>query len=146
MCSTLSKNTICNDDLHRLAVCKGARIDYAPLAAAQAVAVKYGGQFFIGLDYAIAENSPEERIVLAHELGHIHTDAFYGMRAPEPVRKRAEMLAERWAVKQLVPKAELCSLLAQGKESWELAEHFNVTEDFMRKACYFYFECGMQAK
>jgi len=143
--SILSKNTICNDDLHRLAVGKGAQIDYAPLPSAQAVAIKMADRFFIGLDYGIPENSPEERIILAHELGHIHTDAFYGLRAPEPVRKHAEMLAERWAVRQLVPKAQLCALLAQGKESWELAEHFNVTEDFIRKACYFYFECGMQA-
>ncbi|MBQ6380779.1 MAG: ImmA/IrrE family metallo-endopeptidase [Clostridia bacterium] len=146
MLNTLSRNTICNNDLHRIAEAKGARIDYAPLPSAQAVAVKCGERFFIGLDCGIPENSPRERIILAHELGHIETDAFYGIRAPEWVRQCAESTAERWAVKQLVPKAALCALLKQGFTAWELAEHFNVTEAFIQKACYLYFECGMQAK
>ena len=73
----------------------------------------------------------------------METDAFYGIRAPEHIRKAAEASAERWAVKQLVPKAQLEQCFAQGLEHWEIAERFNVTEDFLKKACYLYFECGM---
>ena len=144
MFNTLNKNTICNDDLHFLAEAKGAHIDYAVMPATRAVAVKIGSRFFIGLDYGVPENSAEERIILAHELGHIETDAFYGIRAPESVRKIAEAQAERWAVKHLVPKEPFVALLKQGAEQWELAEHFNVTADYIQKAYHLYFECGMQ--
>ena len=33
--------------------------------------------------------------------------------------------------------------LRQGLEPYELAEHFNVTEEFIHKALEFYFECGI---
>ena len=140
----LNKNTICNNDLHHLAEKHGAHIDYAHLPQTTAVALKYGDTFFIGMDYSVPENSAEERMILAHEIGHIETDAFYGMRAPAPVRAAAEIQAERWAVKKLVPKQRFTCLLKQGLEAWELAEHFNVSEAFIRKAYHLYFECGMQ--
>lgn len=141
--NTLSKNTISNHDLHRLAVKKGVHIDYAYMPKAEAVAVKYKGDFFIGLDYSVPENSPAERLMLAHELGHIETDAFYGLRAPELVRQKAEAEAERWAVKKLVPKKSLTTLLKKGLNEWEIAEHFNVTTDFIRRAYQLYFEDGI---
>ncbi len=144
MWNTLSKNTICNDDLHRLAQAKGAQIDYAPLQQTKALALKLDNRFFIGIDYAVPENSARERLILAHELGHIETDAFYGIRAPESVRAAAEVQAERWAVRYLVPKEAFTALLKQGLSQWELAEHFNVTEAFIQKAYHLYFECGMR--
>ncbi len=142
--NTLSKNTISNNDLHRLARQKGAQIDYAFMPAAQAVAVKYQDRFYIGLDYSVPENSAAERLMLAHELGHIQTNAFYGLRAPEAVRVYAEAEAERWAVKYLVPKKALTAALKQGLNEWELAEHFNVTPDFIRRAYQLYFEDGIR--
>lgn len=144
MWNTLNKNTICNDDLHILAEQHGATIRYAVMPHTRALALKLGEKFFIGLDYGVPENSAEERLMLAHELGHIQTDAFYGIRAPQERRTLAEAQAERWAVKQLVPKEEFIALLKNGAEEWELAEHFNVTEEFIRKAYRLYFECGMQ--
>ena len=141
--NTSSKNTICNNDLHRLAGQRGAHIDYAYMPAAQAVAVKVKDNFYIGLDYSVPENSPAERLMLAHELGHIETDAFYGLRAPEWVRQKAEAEAERWAVKYLVPKKALTAGLKKGLTEWELAEHFNVTADFIRRAYQLYFEDGI---
>ena len=42
-------------------------------------------------------------------------------------------------VKKLIPKDELEEAVQSGmKTSWELAEYFGVTEDFMKKAvCYY---------
>ena len=144
MLNILNKNTICNDDLHAFAQQHGATIDYAPLPQTTAVAVKLGEKTFIGMDESILENSAAERMLLAHELGHLQTDAFYGMRAPASVRAAAEMQAERWAVKTLVPKHQFTLLLKQGMKVWEIAEYFNVSEAFVRKAYHLYFECGMQ--
>ena len=144
MSNTLSKNTVSNNDLHRIAEKKGVHVCYAYMPQAQAVAVKYAENVFIGLDYSVPENSAAERMMLAHELGHIQTDAFYGIRAPELVRQKAEAEAERWAVKQLVPKRCLTALLKRGLDEWELAEYFNVTPEFIKKAYRLYFECGMR--
>ena len=54
-------------------------------------------------------------------------------------RRRHENKADKWAVRHLVPVADLDDAVAEGcTELWELAERFGVTESFMRKAvCYY---------
>ena len=59
------------------------------------------------------------------------------------IRGKHEQTANRWAVKKLVPKAELVRLLKKGFARWELAEHFEVTEDFINLAIRMYFEYGI---
>lgn len=145
MLNTLNKNTILNHDLHAFAEQRGVQIEYAVMPCAQAAAVKINHRLFIGFDYSVPENSAKERVLLAHELGHVETDAFYGIRAPEYVQKQAEDQAVRWAVKTLVPKQRFLSLLKQGLNEWELAEAFNVTAEFIQTAYHLYFECGMHA-
>lgn len=72
---------------------------------------------------------------LAHEIGHCETLAFYNAYSPLEIRERHESRANRWAVSKLVPVRELTEALKNGiNEIWDLAEFFNVTEDFMRKA------------
>ena len=46
-------------------------------------------------------------------------------------------------MKKLVPKTELVRLLKKGLARWELAEHFEVTEDFINLAIRMYFEYGI---
>lgn len=72
---------------------------------------------------------------LAHEIGHCETLAFYNAYSPLEIREKHEARADRWAVSKLVPVGELTEALKHGiNEIWALAEHFDVTEDFMRKA------------
>lgn len=80
----------------------------------------------------------EETVIMAHELGHCETGAFYNEKTLE-LRSRMEYRADKWAIKKLVPENELIDAFENGvSEIWELAEHFNVTEDFMIKVCEFY--------
>ena len=61
--------------------------------------------------------------------------AFYNTYSPLDIREKQELKADRWAVSRLVPASELFEALESGTvEIWALAEHFDVTEDFMRKA------------
>lgn len=81
----------------------------------------------------------DEKTKLAHELGHCLTGSFYNRFACCDIRQKQEKRADRWAVLRLIPEEELDEAVAEGYDSlWALAEHFGVTEDFMRKAVCFY--------
>jgi len=97
------------------------------------------GSCYIGLDQAVQDGSIQERVHLGHELGHCATGSFYSIYTAIDSRQRHENKADKWAVKKLIPVDELDDAVADGcLEIWELAEHFGVTESFMRKAvCYY---------
>lgn len=81
----------------------------------------------------------DETVKLAHELGHCETGSFYSRTAALDLRQKHENRADRWAIKKLVPKDELEEAVSRGCcEAWELAEHFGVTEPFIRKAVEYY--------
>ncbi len=81
----------------------------------------------------------DEKMKIAHELGHCITNSFYNQRATFDIRQKHENRADKWAIRQLVPKSAFFRALGNGyTEICQLAEYFNVTEDFMRKAyCYY---------
>lgn len=86
---------------------------------------------FIGLDN-------ERRCIMAEELGHHFTSAgqclpkkFYSYNERVNIT-RAEYKALKWAANYLMPEHDLLDTLKSGiEEIWELAEHFNVTEEFV---------------
>lgn len=94
--------------------------------------------------YAIAINQStidckEAKTVLFHELGHCATGSFYNEYSPCDVRKRHENRADKWAIKKLIQEDELKEAISNGyTDLWELAEYFDVTEEFMRKAICWY--------
>ena len=97
------------------------------------------GRCYIGMDYGVLPEESVRRVHLAHELGHCKTGAFYNRWAARDVRKKHENRADKWAVKKLIPVDKLDQAIADGHtELWDLAEHFGVTEDFMRKAVCWY--------
>ena len=132
-----------NDDLYTYAEKRHIAIDTMKIKSKKSFSCTYGGRDFIAIDEQAMESSAEERTHLAHELGHCETGAFYDVDAPEQVRSKAESQATRWAVKKLIPKKEFEVLLKKGLQRWELAEHYNVTEDFIQQAYHLYYECGM---
>lgn len=96
------------------------------------------GRCYIGIDDAVQDGSIQERTHMIHELGHCVTGSFYNRYAAVDYRQKHENRADKWAVLQLIPVEELDQAVADGHtEIWDLAEHFGVTEDFVRKAvCY----------
>jgi len=97
------------------------------------------GRCYIAIDPQKVTSQADEKTKLAHELGHCMTGAFYNVYSPFDSRWRNENRADKWAVKKLISKDELDEAVANGyTEIWELAEYFNVTEDFMRKAISWY--------
>ena len=97
------------------------------------------GSCYIGIDESVQDGNIQERVHLGHELGHCITGSFYSIHTAVDCRQRHENRADKWAVKQLIPVEDLDLAVANGcTEIWELAEHFGVTEQFMRKTvCYY---------
>ena len=98
-----------------------------------------GGRCFVGLDRSVCDGATQERVHLSHELGHCVTGSFYNIYAAVECRQRHENRADKWAISTLIPVEDLDEAVAQGcTEIWELAERFQVTEEFMRKTvCYY---------
>ena len=97
------------------------------------------GACYIGMDKGVQDGNIQERVHLAHELGHCYTGSFYNRYAAIDHRKRHENRADKWAIQNLIPVDALDDAVAHGyTEFWELAERFGVTEEFAKKAvCYY---------
>ena len=97
------------------------------------------GSCFVGMDNSVRDGGVQERVHLSHELGHCVTGSFYNIHAAVDYRQRHENRANKWAIQALIPVEDLDDAIAEGcTEIWELAERFQVTEEFIRKAVCFY--------
>ncbi len=97
------------------------------------------GQCFIGMDYEQITDPKDHLVHLSHEMGHCITGAFYNRYAKMDLRRRQEIKADKWAIHRLIPIDELDDAIASGlTEFWDLADHFGVTVEFMKKAVCLY--------
>ena len=116
----------------------GLQICYFPMGQITAISTPDG---FIGMDVDKLENTAEETVCLAHEMGHCLTGSFYTVESSLCQQRRCEERADRWAMGQLVPLEELKGRLKRGvTRPAELAAHFGVPEQFLRKCVQFYKE------
>lgn len=97
------------------------------------------GQCYIALDLQRRQTDTEQRVRLAHELGHCVTGSFYNRYSPCDCRQFHEHRADKQAIARLIPEAELDEAVAGGcTQLWELAEHFGVDVPFVQKAVCLY--------
>jgi Zn-dependent peptidase ImmA (M78 family) len=92
---------------------------------------------FIVLNDSLPACGPKTRVVAVHELGHHFTTVGLAVHKhcnySRVVRvNKIEKAAIRWGCKFLIPDQELYKSLRHGQPStYELAQKFNVTEDFL---------------
>ena len=61
------------------------------------------------------------------------------MYSPYDIIEKHEYKANKWAAHRLIPPDELAQALRDGyTEPWQLAEHFGVTDTFIKKALRIY--------
>ena len=97
------------------------------------------GTCAIAIDPSKIISTADAKAKLAHEMGHCCTGSFYNKYAACDVRQKHENRANRWAIQKLIPEEELDDAVANGcTDIFSLAEHFEVTEDFMRMAVCWY--------
>ena len=122
-------------DLYRKAEELDIRVIQFPMTSLRAVSTPDN---VIGIDPDKLEDR-EELVCLAHEMGHCATGSFYTSDATMLDRTRQEQRADRWAIETLISPGELDDAVALGcTDLWMLAEHFGVTEGFMRKVVCWY--------
>ena len=132
-----------NSDLFEYAEKANIKIEYGDLPNNKALSLKIGQDEYIGIDKNVTADSAEERELLAHEIGHCATGAFYDIGADQIIRARQEHRATKWALLHCVPKQELVTLLKRRYQDDEIAEYFGVTENMIHIAYTYYFEYGI---
>lgn len=127
-------------DLYKLAEESGITVDCFDLKSREALSLMDpDGDCYIAIDPFKLESTRDERLKLAHEMGHCQTGSFYNRWASCDVWQRHENRANKWAIERLIPKAELDEAVADGyTDLYALADHFDVTVDFMRMAVCWY--------
>lgn len=127
-------------ELYSLAAELNIAVDYFPMRKREALAIMdCDGSCAIAIDPHKLQSESDERNKLGHEMGHCCTGAFYNEHSLYDCRQRHENRADKWAIETLIPVEELDDAVAKGcTEIWELAEYFQVSEDFMRKAVCLY--------
>ena len=130
-------NTLILNDLYDIADLNNIAVYHFPLHPLKSMSIPNT----IAIDADQIHTSQDEKKCLAHELGHCMTCSFYHSTSKYEIRSRMEHRADRWAVHNLIPFSEFCKALQNGiTERWQLAEYFDVTEDYIDKAARLYEE------
>lgn len=124
-------------ELYRIAERDGVTVERFLLDSNKSVSVFTDAGLFVGLDGKLS--GADEKVCLAHELGHCETMSFYNMYSPCDIRGKHERRANVWAIKKLIPRAKYFWALRHGYEDiYSLAEYFGVTPEFVRKTAEYY--------
>lgn len=127
-------------ELYRYAEQRNITVDRFTLKKREALSfMDLDGVCYVAIDPEKLRGELDEKLKLAHELGHCETGSFYNKYATCDVRRKHENRADKWAVKQFLSENDLDEAVAEGyTDFWSLAEHFDVSVDFMRKAVCWY--------
>ena len=106
----------------------------------ESMSLLHNGKCFIAINPMKLHNEADEKVKLAHEIGHCATCSFYNEFAACDIRAKHERRVDKWAIKKLVPKEELIAAVKDGcTNRYELSEYFELPEDFIQKALDYYF-------
>lgn len=131
------------DELNRA----GVRFYHWNLDDLQAATIELKGRYGVFMDFGNIRTGAEELVVVAHEGGHISTGATHKVNSPYDLVEKHEYKADKWAIQRLIPEEALDEAVADGcTELWQLAEHFGVTEEFMKKAVCWYVHGNLAAE
>ena len=118
-------------DLFDLAEELGTEVFYGDIPQCKSISVPDN----ICLDFSLLCGGKEEHTRLAHELGHCATGAFYNRYSSCDMIERQEWKADKWAVHNIIPLEDIKTAVSRGVDSlWELADYFDVTEEYVLKA------------
>lgn len=122
-------------ELYDIAEKSGIEVDHMKLKTMKAFSVPGN----IVIDMSQLSTLAETKVCFGHELGHEMKAAFYELKNTLETRSRQEERANRWAIHTLVPFDDLMQAVDNGITLiWELAEHFDVTEEFINTALRIY--------
>ena len=101
----------------------------------KAATIELCGEYAIFIDTEKINSMAEETCVVAHELGHCETGCTHTLNSPCDLIARHENRANKWAIHHILPAEEIKKAMRDGyTTTWQLAEHFDLTEEFIRLA------------
>lgn len=126
-------------DLYGLAKERNIPVDLFELKSREALSyLELDGSCNIAIDPRKIKNELDEKIKLAHELGHCETGSFYNRWATCDLREKHECRAKRWTIKKFLPKEDLRAAIMDRRDRWEIAEIFGVPESLVEEAVEYY--------
>lgn len=125
-------------DFYKVAAENNVEILRRPLPFTGSMSTEVCGQCFIGLDNSHPYTYAEEQARIGHELGHCLYGGFYSMKTPFDIVEQHEVRADHWYIRYAIPKRQLFEMLKQGRDAFEIAEMLDTTEEYVRRAYYYY--------
>lgn len=115
-----------------------AVFDY-PVEIDDAMTICMNDQYAIFIDINQFQSAAEELSALAHEYGHCATGATHAVSSPLDLIEKHEYKADKFASHNLLAPSAMKQAIDDGyTEVWQLAEQFDVTEEFVQRAVYIY--------
>lgn len=127
-------------DFHKVAAENDVEILYYLLPNVKSMSTEIAGHCYIGMDNSRNYTGAEEQACLGHELGHCLYGGFYSKNMPFDLIERHEVRADHWYIRRAIPKDVLLELLKKDNQPWEIAEKLDTTEDYVRRAYYYYMD------
>ena len=79
---------------------------------------------------------------MLHESGHLHTGALHKVNSPFQLVEQNEYRADADAFRRCLPPDEIRTAMRAGyTEPWQLAEYFDLDEDYIKKALHYWTQC-----
>ena len=120
------------EKLYEIAQQNDITVEGYPLPENKAVTVQIGDKYFVAIDPKVLCSNSQEKVCLAHEIGHCRTGAVYTPGDNKQTLNKQEARALKWAIESLVPLDALREAIKNGcTDLSSLSEHFEVTDDFM---------------
>lgn len=137
----LRKGKMETSKLYDMAEKGGVAVSFLPLCENAAFSVELDGKSYIAINKRLLGSEGLERVMLAHELGHLRTGGLCSVGSAPSHIEKTEKKADSWAISALIPKHALVEAMERGDEDISsLADRFCVTEEFMSKALKYYSE------
>lgn len=123
------------DDLQNV----GATLCLYPIGFVDAATLEMNKQYAVFVDPSYFSTVMKMKEAIAHEIGHCATGCTHKVSSPLDLVAKHEYKANRWAIEKYLPFEAINSAMKKGcTEPWELADYFNVSEEFIRKAIRYY--------
>lgn len=119
-----------------------AKIIPYSISFSSAATIEYNHEYGIFVDFSRMKTISDITYALIHEVGHCATGCTHQVSSPLDLVEKHEYKANRWAIERYLPLELLNKAIKCGiTECWELAEYFNLPEQFIKKALYYWTEC-----
>ena len=113
-----------------------------PRFPADACTVRDHGYYCVVLNAGTLTTFRRLRTAAIHEEGHLRTGALHKVDSPYQLVAQSEHRAEAASFQHYLPPDKIRAAMRAGcTEPWQLADYFDLEEDYIKKALHYWTEC-----